>query len=180
MALSLFSFAGAVSDRTGRRCVGVGFRQPVKMRIVSLSDTSSLLVWVLLFRTGAAYSAALHTMARAAVRRVVTLAPHVESAKHRIRLFRAVTFLRRSSMCCLYVSCLSNFTPRHFGCGLCGRMFPLTIMTSWCCASRLLKWKGVEVLFSMLNLSRHVCMKLARVSLFFDKLFSTLSQFLLE
>ena len=155
-------FCGSNSDRTGRRCVGVGFRQPVKMRIVSLSDTSSFLVWVLLSHTGAAYFAAQSTMARAAVRRVVALAPHVDPAKHRVRLLRAVTFPRMSSMCCIYVSCLSNFTSRYFGCRLCGRMFPLTLV------------------FSVLNLSRHVCRKLARVSTSLDKLSSTLFRFLLE
>ena len=103
----------------------VGFRQPVIMRIVSFSDTFSFLVWVLLSHTVAAYSAAVNTIARAAVRRVVALAPHVESAKHGIRLFRAVTFPCWSSMCCLYVSCLSNFIPRYFGCELCGRVFPV-------------------------------------------------------
>ena len=176
VALSLLGFAGAIPDRTGRRCVGVGFRQPVVMRIVSFSNTSSFLVWMLLSHTGGTYSAALNIMASAAVRRMVVLAPHVERAKHRIKLFRAVTFPSRSLMSCLCVSCLSNFTPRYFDCGPCGRMFPLTLIASWRCASRLLKWKEVEVFFSVLNLSRHVCRKLARVSMSHKKLKSHVSR----
>ena len=55
--------------------MGVGFRQPVLMRIVLFSDTFSFLVWVLLSPTGAAYSTALNTMARIAVGKVVALHP---------------------------------------------------------------------------------------------------------
>ena len=136
--------------------MGVGFRQPVMMRNMSFSDTSRFLVWVLLSHTGAAYSATLNTMARAAVRRVVALAPHVEPVKHRIRMFRAVTFRRRSSMCCLYVSCLSNVTPRYFGCGLCGRMFPLTLIQVGVVLPDCSSGKGWRCFFSVPNLSRHL------------------------
>ena len=38
--------------------------------------------------------------------------------RHWMKLFLAITFPRRPSICCLYVSCLSSFTPRYLGCGL--------------------------------------------------------------
>ena len=48
----------------------------------------------------------------------LAFAPQVDSDRHRMKLFLAITFPRRPSTCCLYVSCLSSFTPRYFGCGL--------------------------------------------------------------
>ena len=96
---------------------------------------------------GEAYSAALYTRARAPVLKVEGLAPHDELASRRRRLFLEDTLARSESRCCLYVmlSCLSSFTPRYVGVGLCGSGDPLTFTHGelaaagppWCCLSSL-------------------------------------------
>ena len=125
MRFSRRSIGGAIPARTGRRYVGVGRRHPVMRRRVSFKAQSSFLVWVLLHHAFAAYSAVLKTRASAPVRRVDVDAPHDVPGRRRNRLFRAETFPRSASRCCLYVSCLSSFTPRYVGLGLFGRGVPL-------------------------------------------------------
>ena len=81
----LLNLAGAIPENTGRRCVGVGFMQPVIFLMVSFRDMSSLLVWKLRLHTGVAYSALLQTIARAAVWRVLALTSQVDLDRHRIK-----------------------------------------------------------------------------------------------
>ena len=47
-----------------------------------------------------------------------SICTQVDSHRHRMKFFLAITFPRKPSMGCLYVSCLSSFTPRYLGCGL--------------------------------------------------------------
>ena len=77
----------AMQDNTGRNSVGVGFRQPVTILMVSLRVMSSFLACALRLHAGEAYSAALYTRARAPVLKVEGLAPHDEPASRRRRLF---------------------------------------------------------------------------------------------
>ena len=108
-------------DNTGRNSVGVSFRQPVTILMVSLRVMSSFLACALRLHAGKAYSAALYARARAPVLKVEGLAPHDEPASRRRRLFLEDTVARSESRCCLYVSCsLSRFTPRYVGVGLWG------------------------------------------------------------
>ena len=58
-SVSLLRWGGAIELMTGSHWVGVDFKQPVMLRIESLSLTSTRLVWALLVHTGAQYSAAL-------------------------------------------------------------------------------------------------------------------------
>ena len=132
-------------DNTGRNSVGVSFRQPVTILMVSLRVMSSFLACALRLHAGEAYSAALYTRARAPVLKVEGLAPHDEPASRRRRLFLEDTLARSESRCCLYVSCLSSFTPRYVGVGLCGSGDPLTFTVSLRRASLVLRWKAVEV-----------------------------------
>ena len=105
---------------------------------------------------GEAYSAALYTRARAPVLKVEGLAPHDEPASRRRRLFLEDTLARSESRCCLYVSCLSSFTPRYVGVGLFGSGDPLTFTVSLRRASLVLRWKAVEVVFATLSFSLQV------------------------
>ena len=51
-------------------------------------------------------------------------------------------------------------------------------MFSCHCASRLFKWKGVEVVFVVFNFSLQVCEKSARSSISLDNVSSTFGQHL--
>ena len=153
---SLRRAAGAMPDNTGKNSVGVGFRQPVTILMVSLRVMSSFLACALRLHTGEAYSAALYTRARAPVLKVEGLAPHDEPASRRRRLFLEDTLARSESRCCLYVSCLSSFTSRYVDVGLCGSGDPLTFTVSLRWASLVLRWKAVEVVFATLSFSLQV------------------------
>ena len=138
-------------DNTGRNSVGVGFMQLVTILMVSLRVMSSFLACALQLHAGEAYSAVLYARARAPVLKVEGLAPHDEPASRRSRLFLEDNLARSESRCYLYVSCLSSFTPRYVGVGLCGRGDPLTFTVSLRRASLVLRWKAVEVFFATLS-----------------------------
>ena len=97
---TLRRLGGGIPANTGRHSVGVGWRHPVMMRIVSLRATSNFLVCLLRHQAGTAYSAALYATAKALMQSVDVLAPHEVPAKHLIRLFLAETLEHRPSKCC--------------------------------------------------------------------------------
>ena len=147
---------------------------------VSLRVVSSFLVCELRHHTGAAYSAALYTRARAPVLRVDGLAPHDEPASLRRRLFLLDTLARSDSRCCLKVSCLSSCTPRYMGVGLYGKGDPLRLTESLRRASLVLRWKAVEVVFAVLNFSLQVFKYSAISAMSDDSISSTVDQLLCE
>ena len=97
---SLRRLGGGIFASTGRHLVGVGWRHPVMIPMVSLRATSNFLVCLLGHQAGAAYSAALYAAAKALMRSVNVFAPHELPAKHLIRLFLAETLERRPSERC--------------------------------------------------------------------------------
>ena len=148
--------------------------------MVSLSVMSSFLACALRLHAGEAYSAVLYTRARAPVLKVEGLAPHDEPASRRRRLFLEDTLARSESRCCLYVSCLSSFTPRYVGVGLCGSGDPLTFTVSLRRASLVLRWKAVEVVFATLSFSLQVFRYPAISAMSEVSVSSTVVQFLSE
>ena len=103
---SLRSLCGAMPVSVGSNAVGVGSKQPVTIRMLLFNAISKLLVCTLQHHAGAAYSAALYTMASAAVRSVLALSPQLVLARQRMKLFLASILLRRASRCGRKVSCL--------------------------------------------------------------------------
>jgi len=89
VSCSLRRFGGAMPARISNSPVGVGRKHPVIRRSVSFSATSRFLLWQQRHQTGAAYTAALKTIAKADVQMVGVLAPHDEPARQRRRLLRA-------------------------------------------------------------------------------------------
>ena len=97
---TLSRLGGGIPASTGRHSIGVGWRHPVMIRIVSLRATSNFLVCLLRHQAGAAYSAALYAKVRALMRSVDVFESHEVPARHQIRLFLAETLERRPSKCC--------------------------------------------------------------------------------
>ena len=58
---------------------------------------------------------------------MLVLAPKDEPARHLSRLFQDVSLAQSASVCCLYVSCWSSFTPQYRGNGLCGSGVPVQV-----------------------------------------------------
>ena len=97
MSFTLRRLGGGIPASTGRHSVGMGWRHPVMIRMVSLRVTSNFLVCLLRDQAGATYSAALYATAKALMRSVDVFAPHKVRAKHLIRLFLAEALERRPS-----------------------------------------------------------------------------------
>ena len=106
------------------------------------------------------------------------LAPQDEPARHRSRSFRYVSLAQRTSVCFLYVSCQSRFTPKYAGDGLCGRGVPSRWTASWRLDFQFFRWNDVIVVLAELSLSLYVF----RYSVISAKLvvsaYSTMYQFL--
>ena len=66
---------GGIPASTGKHPVGVGWRHPVLIRMVSLRATSNFLICLLRHQAGATYSAALYATAKALMRSVDVFAP---------------------------------------------------------------------------------------------------------
>ena len=84
---TLRRLGGGIPANTGRHSVGVGWRHPVMMRMVSLRATSNFPVCLLGHQAGAVYSAVLYATAKSLMRSVNVFAPHEVPAEHLIRLF---------------------------------------------------------------------------------------------
>ena len=97
---TLRRLGGGIPASTGRHLVGVGWRHPVMIRMVSFRATSNFLVCLLCHQVGTARSAALYATAKALMRSVDVFAHHEVPTKHLIRLFLAETLKGRHSKCC--------------------------------------------------------------------------------
>ena len=101
---SLRRVGRAIPVRMGSWFADVARRQPETVRRTLLSVESSLFVWLLLHQTGAQYSAAEKTSAWVEMRRVLVEAPHVVTARRRIRATRDIVLADRFSRCWRNVS----------------------------------------------------------------------------
>jgi len=146
-----------MTDRMGKKEVGVLRRLPVITRIDSFKGRSMSFVWALQHHTGAQYAAGPNASAKQEVLRALKEAPQPTPASHLISATRDETFFLSVFKCVLNDRERSKHMPRY---DLSGSNFTVSLdcslTFSWQLAACFFRWKTEHTVFSTESLSFHL------------------------